>query len=171
MGKRITSIGSQHFLRTLTGTVDVPLFCTHFSVYKFMPLCMLCLTTLLSVLCISISFLNLPILLCHIFLASVRFFFSLNINCLLHCMLEGENLNYYQQRKNNGESKLCTGPFRPVAAFTWVPSGNCASIANNIQLEWYLLLLLPLGQASISPSILRQQHRSRSRRRPFIFEI
>lgn len=98
-------------------------------------------------------------------------FSSLNRSCFLHCMLEGENSNYYQHRKNNGESKLCTAPFRRVAAFTWLPSRNCASIANNFQLEWHLFLLLPLGQASVSPSIYCQRHRSRGRRRPFIFEI
>lgn len=106
------------------------------------------------------------------FLASVPSFFSpLNWSCFLHYMLEGENSNYYRYLKKNGQSKLCTAPFGRVAAFTWFPFGNCASTASNFQFEWHIFLLLPLGQASVSPSILRQRHRSRSRRRPFIFEI
>lgn len=67
----------------------------------------------------------------------------------------------------DGESGCFATPCGCISTVPRLPSWHCPPLNHHFQLEWYLLLLLPLGQAQITPPIFRRPHRSPSRYRSF----
>ncbi|KAE9449519.1 hypothetical protein RHGRI_028942 [Rhododendron griersonianum] len=69
-------------------------------------------------------------------------------------MREGRRFISYRSTKSDGEFVVCAAPADgPVSAVYRVPSRDGAPVDRDIQLEWGLLLLLPLGEDQIPPSI------------------
>ena len=72
---------------------------------------------------------------------------------------------------NDGEPGSFAAPHGRISSLTWVPPRYCPPLDNHLQLEWHLLLLLPLGQVQITPSIFFRRPGSRARHRSFTLQI
>lgn len=63
-------------------------------------------------------------------------------------------------RSNNGEPRFVTISLRRISTVLGFPIRDSTPSNNHFQFEWHLLLLLPLGQAQITPQIFFRRPRS-----------
>ena len=61
---------------------------------------------------------------------------------------------WWSSSVDDGAPRSFATPRGRISTVPGVPLGHCPPLDHHVQLEWHLLLLLPLGQTPLFPSIL-----------------